>query len=66
MTVTQTALGVGVFLILFALTLATILGRPVTPDSGVRPAARLVWTLVPAALLALVLGSLILTGRLAL
>jgi len=61
-----TALGVGVFLLLFAATLATILRRPVTSDSGVRPAVRLVWTLVPAALLAVLLGALILTGRMAL
>ena len=61
-----TALGVGGFLLLFAATLATILRRPVTADAGVRPAARLVWTLVPAALLAVVLGALILTGRMAL
>ncbi len=71
MTITQaamilTAIGSGVFLVLLAATLATILRRPATPDSGVRPMASMVWTLVPAVLLAVVFGSLFLTGRMAL
>lgn len=63
---TLTAAGVGLFLILLAVTLASILRRPMTEQMGVRPMARLVWTLVPAALLAVVLGSLILADRMAL
>lgn len=61
-----TAVGVGLFLILLAVTLASILRRPMTEQMGVQPMARLVWTLVPAALLAVVLGSLILADRIAL
>ena len=61
-----TTLGVMVFALFFAVALSTILRRPVAADSGIHPAARLVWTLVPAALLALVLGALMLTGWLAL
>jgi len=56
-----TAVGVGIFLILLGVTLAAILRRPAT--AGVHPLARLVWTMVPALLLAVVLGSLFLTGR---
>lgn len=71
MTVTRvalilTAVGAGGFFILFAAILFTILRRPRIPDTGVHPAARLVWTLIPATVLAVVLGSLILTGRMAL